>query len=102
MNSPSIPPYLSESKDAVLIKVHVQPRASKEGVAGVHGGALKLKVHSPPAGGAANDACIRLLSRLLGVPKRNVSIESGRKSRNKLFSIQGITLDECRKRLSPG
>jgi uncharacterized protein len=90
-------PYLSERKDgAVLLAVHVQPKASRSAVCGVHGSCLKIAVASPPVDGKANEAVIVLLAGLLKTAKRNISLQSGPQSRKKQFVIVGKTLEEIR------
>lgn len=54
---------------------------------------LKIKVTAPPEDGKANDAVIRLLASLLGIPKRCVSIANGEHSRQKQVAV---VLDEAR------
>ena len=71
--------------------VHVQPRASKTELAGLHGTALKVRLHSPPMDGAANEELIYFLARLLGVAKRSVRIVSGNSSRAKVIEIDGVS-----------
>ncbi len=85
-----LPPFLTVTKEGLLLRVHVQPRAKRAGVAGLHGDSLKLKVQAPPADGAANRACVELLARLLKVPKRSVSLRSGHRSREKTFLVEGV------------
>ena len=79
---------------AVRFAVRVQPRGSREAVEGVHGGALKVRLTAPPVDGAANEALVALLSMLLRVPKRDVSIVSGLTSRSKQVEVRGV--DEAR------
>lgn len=79
---------------AVRFTVHVQPRASRSEVAGVHGDALKVRLCAPPVDGAANDALVELLARLLAVGKRAVRIVAGASSRAKLVEVDGITEEQ--------
>jgi uncharacterized protein (TIGR00251 family) len=72
--------------------VHVQPRASRTELAGVHGSALKVRLHAPPVDGAANEALLEFLSERLGVPKRSVSIVTGHASRTKTVQVEGISV----------
>jgi uncharacterized protein (TIGR00251 family) len=44
---------------------------------GVHGAALKVRLHSPPVDGAANEELVTFLAKTLGVSKRAVRIVSG-------------------------
>lgn len=76
--------------------VHVQPRASRSEVVGLHGAALKVRLLAPPVDGAANDALVDLLATLLDVPRRDVRIVHGATSREKVVEIQGTTADAVR------
>ena len=73
--------------DVLRFTVRVQPRASRNEVAGVHGAALKVRVTAPPVEGAANSAVIALLAEVLGVPRGAVRIVSGDSSRNKVVEV---------------
>jgi uncharacterized protein (TIGR00251 family) len=73
------------------VSVHVQPRASRSEVVGMHGTALKVRLHAPPVDGAANDALVLLLAQQLGVPRRAVRIVAGAASRAKTVEIDGTT-----------
>ena len=83
----------------VLLPVTVQPRASRNAVAGLHGNALKLLLTAPPVAGAANAACLRLLTNLLGVSQARLSIIRGMKTRQKLICIAEMSVDTLRARL---
>ena len=78
---------------AIRFSVHLQPRASKNEIAGVHGGALKVRVTAPPVEGVANDALIDFLSQSLDIPRRNVCIVSGFASRNKVIEASEVDLE---------
>jgi len=80
----------TRSKRGIVIKVKVQPRSSKKGVSGVFGDSLKVKVNSPPVGGAANEELIEILSGELGVKKSAIKIIGGRASKDKIVEIEGI------------
>jgi uncharacterized protein (TIGR00251 family) len=79
--------------DAVRFTVRLQPRASKNEVAGLHGHALRVRVTAPPVDGLANEALIDFLSRALQVPRRNVCIVSGFTSRTKVVEISEVRLE---------
>lgn len=83
--------YASHYSDGTLLSVWVQPRASRAAVIGIHGDSLKIAVKSPPAEGRANEECIELLSSILDLPKKQVSIKSGHQSRHKGVFIKGLT-----------
>jgi uncharacterized protein (TIGR00251 family) len=73
----------------IVLNVHLQPRASKNEVCGVHGDALKIRLTAPPVDGAANKLCREFLAGLFGVPKSAVEIISGDTSRHKRVRIAG-------------
>jgi uncharacterized protein (TIGR00251 family) len=76
--------------------LHVQPRAARTELAGLHGGALKVRLSAPPVDGAANDALIRFIALRLGVPQRAVTLERGTSSREKTVKVEGIAVDAAR------
>ena len=80
----------------VRVAVHVQPRASRSEIVGVHGAALKVRLQAPPVDGAANDALVGLLAERLGVPRRSVHVGAGATSRAKQVEIEGTTEDAVR------
>ncbi len=57
---------------------------------GGSGEAWKLHVAAPPVDGKANDAIIRFLARLAGVPATAVRIVSGFTGTTKIVEIAGI------------
>lgn len=81
------------------LRVHVQPRASRTEVVGLHGDAVKVRVAAPPVEGAANDEVIRLIAGLLGIPKRDVRVVAGATDRRKQLEITGRTPEAVRRAL---
>jgi len=77
-------PFIQENTLGLKFKVFVQPRSSKNMIAGLHGDALKIKLTAPPVDGAANKMCIKYLAKCLNVPKSSMEIISGHTSRTKL------------------
>ena len=54
---------------------------------GRHGDALKVQVHAPPVGGAANAALVALLADTLQLPRRAIRILRGATGREKLVEV---------------
>jgi uncharacterized protein (TIGR00251 family) len=77
----------------------VQPGASRTGIAGLHGDALKVRVAAPPAEGRANRELLHYLADLLGVARVRIALIKGETGRRKTVVIQGIGLQEARRRL---
>ena len=85
--------------DGVRLRLRIQPRASREEVAGVAGDAIRLRLTAPPVDGAANDALVRFLAARLEVPRSAVELIAGRTGRTKLVEVTGVTPDEAARRL---
>lgn len=73
----------------LTLSLHVQPNAQKSGFAGLHGGALKIKVSAPAVDNKANAVLIEFLSESLGVPKSTIAIRHGMTGRRKVVEIAG-------------
>jgi uncharacterized protein (TIGR00251 family) len=73
----------------VILELHVQPGAARSEFAGEHGGRLKVRLAAPPVEGRANAALVEFLAGYFGVPKRNVRIAAGLKSRRKRVVVEG-------------
>jgi len=84
----------------LALQVYVQPRSSKNRVAGLHGSAIKVCVTAPPVENKANEAVIHFFADFFGVPKSSVAIKSGRQGRNKKVLIMNLTLAEAREILN--
>lgn len=72
----------------LILRVQVQPRASRDEFAGLHAGALKIRLTSPPVDGKANAALIAFLAEAFGVAKRQVTLLKGETGRAKQLRIQ--------------
>jgi hypothetical protein len=77
--------------EAVVLALHVQPGAKRTEVAGMHGGALKVRLAAPPVDGKANAELLRFLADAFGVPRRSIVIVRGTTSRDKVVRITGAT-----------
>lgn len=74
---------------SLLLRLHVQPRASANALTGLQGDALKLRLTTPPVDGKANQAVIACLAKLFHLPKSALTIKSGQQSRSKTVVIKG-------------
>ena len=91
--------YLHETEDGVILRVKVQPRASRDEVVGVKGDALKVRITAPPVEGAANTRLLTVLAKKLGIPRGRLELRTGSTSRLKSIIIQEISAAEIRRRL---
>jgi uncharacterized protein (TIGR00251 family) len=82
-----------KSRRGITLKVKVEPKSSKKGISGLVGDSLKVKVHAPPVGGAANEELIEVLSKEFGIRKSDIQIVRGSSSRDKIVEIAGRGAD---------
>jgi uncharacterized protein len=84
----------TEKNGAIIFNVRVVPRASKSEIVGELGGALKVRIASPPVDGAANVELIKVLAKTFGVSKSEVEIISGQTSKSKQIKIANLTAEK--------
>ncbi len=87
---------ITEKDGSVNFAVRVQPRASRDEIAGEYLDGLKIRLTTPPVDGRANEALRKLLAERLNVPLAAVSIASGERSRSKRIEIKGVTAEMIR------
>ncbi|WP_207060563.1 DUF167 family protein [Motiliproteus sp. SC1-56] len=87
----------------LYLACYLQPRASRDEIAGLHGDSVKIRLSAPPVDGQANAQLIRFMAKAFGVGRQAVEIVSGERSRRKQVRIQhpsrvppelGITRDD--------
>lgn len=94
-------PFAQDVGDGCTLAVRVHPGARKNDVAGIHAGAVKISLITPPVDGRANEALIEFLADLLRVPRARVAIVSGATSRLKVLRITGKSAAEVQAALFP-
>jgi uncharacterized protein (TIGR00251 family) len=73
----------------LILDLHVQPGASRSEFAGRHGERIKVRIAARAVDDKANLALVEFLAGYFGVPRRNVRITAGFKSRQKRVVIEG-------------
>jgi uncharacterized protein (TIGR00251 family) len=81
----------------VTVKVH--PRAKRNRIAGRIGNEYRLDLAAPPVDGKANEACIRFLADLAGVPTSRVHLVLGLTNRTKVIEIEGVSQEALEQKL---
>jgi uncharacterized protein (TIGR00251 family) len=85
-------PWLVETTDGrLLLHIAAQPNAKKTAVVGLRGGAVKLKVASPPVDGAANAEIVAFIATTLGLKQKDVTIVRGETGRRKTVELPAGT-----------
>lgn len=79
--------YRWDGEDLIL-DCHLQPKASKDEFAGLHGERIKIRLTAPPVDGKANAQLLAFLAAAFAVGKSQVSLESGQQSRQKRVRIK--------------
>jgi uncharacterized protein (TIGR00251 family) len=82
------------------LDIKVIPRAGRAALAGMRDGAYLVRLAAAPVEGAANAALIAFLAQLLDLPKRQIEIVSGEKSRLKRVKVKGLAAAVVRERLA--
>lgn len=93
-------PFLTSLSDGRLVlRLHVQPRASRSELVGLHGDRLKLRLAAPPVEGRANEALIAFLAETLGLKRQQLELLRGLQGRDKDLLVSGLDEAAVRSRL---
>ncbi|ENM5873511.1 YggU family protein [Vibrio mimicus] len=74
--------------DDLLLRLYIQPKASRDSIVGLHGEELKVAITAPPIDGKANAHLSKFLAKQCKVAKGSVVIEKGELGRHKQVRIQ--------------
>lgn len=73
--------------EGLLLRLYIQPKASRDTIVGVHGDELKVAITAPPVEGQANSHLIKFLAKQFRVAKSQVLLEKGETGRHKQIKI---------------
>lgn len=82
------------------IRIKVVPKASRSQVVGWEEDLLKVRVAAVPEKGKANKELIRLLSKVLSVPKTSIRVIAGETGRLKRIEVEELSDEELRNRMN--
>jgi hypothetical protein len=88
--------------EPTLLRVRVQPRATRDEIVGWRADTLGVRVTAPPVEGRANAAVAALVAGVLGLPTSAVQVVRGERGRDKWLRVAGLTPGEVRARLGQG
>lgn len=80
-------PWARRTAAGWVLTIRVQPGASRSGIVGPHGDALRVRVAAPANDGKANAELVRFLAEHLGIQRRAVEITLGHHARTKHVAI---------------
>ena len=90
-----------DAPDGCTLSLRVHPGAKRNAITGVHNGALKISLTTPPVDGRANDAVIAFLAQRLGLPRARIALVAGLASRSKTVRITGLSASDVAELLGP-
>lgn len=73
--------------DGLVLRLYIQPKASRDNITGLHGDELKVAITAPPVDGQANAHLIKFLAKQFRVAKSQVIIEKGELGRHKQVRV---------------
>ena len=80
-------PAIVRQDDVLIVRLYVQPKASRDKIVGLHDDEIKIAITAPPVDGQANSHLIKFLSKQFKVAKNQISIEKGETGRHKQVRI---------------
>ncbi|MCB1934329.1 MAG: YggU family protein [Nitrosomonas sp.] len=80
--------FRCEGHSDFVLTLHIQPGAKRTEPAGLHGDAMKIKLAAAPVEGKANLALLKYLADCFEVPRHQVVLKQGEKSRRKVVIIK--------------
>ena len=83
------------------LQLRIVPNAKRNEVIGEYGDAVKIKVAAPALEGKANEALLEFIAEKLHVHRRDITLITGEKSRDKRIEIASLDAAEARARLLP-
>lgn len=78
---------IEQLPDAMVLRLYIQPKASRDQIIGLHAEELKVAITAPPVDGQANAHLIKFLAKRFKVAKGMVVIEKGELGRHKQVRI---------------
>ncbi|WP_087021986.1 DUF167 family protein YggU [Thaumasiovibrio subtropicus] len=78
---------IHRQNDDLILRLYIQPKASRDNLVGLHGDEFKVAITAPPVDGKANAHLIKFLAKQFKVAKGAVSIEKGELGRHKQVRI---------------
>ncbi|QYK14019.1 DUF167 family protein YggU [Shewanella rhizosphaerae] len=78
---------VTKEEDDLVIRLYIQPKASRDQIIGPHGDELKVAITAPPIDGKANAHLCKFLAKQFKTAKGNILIEKGELGRHKQIRV---------------
>lgn len=86
-------PVTVKQDNSVIIKILAKPGAKQNGITDIIDEGVGVQIAAPPVEGQANTELVKYISKLLGLRKSDVTLETGSKSRAKTIVVNGLDRD---------
>ena len=83
-----MPAWCRWDGEDLILALRVQPRASRDELAGPYGERFRVRIAAPPVDGKANAHLLRFLADCFGVPVADAWLERGETGRDKQVRIR--------------
>jgi uncharacterized protein (TIGR00251 family) len=90
---------LRVSGNELLLDIKAVPGASKSRIAGISAGRLRVTIAAAPEDGKANEELRSFLAKSFGIPKKEITLKAGEKSRLKTLSFSAKFQSSVEERL---
>ncbi|AUY40122.1 DUF167 family protein YggU [Leclercia adecarboxylata] len=78
---------VSTCADGLVLRLYIQPKASRDTIIGLHGDEVKVAITAPPVDGQANAHLVKYLAKQFRIAKSQVLLEKGELGRHKQVKI---------------
>ncbi|WP_318437548.1 DUF167 family protein YggU [Photobacterium leiognathi] len=79
---------IHQNGDDLIVRLYIQPKASRDQIVGLHGDEIKIAITAPPVDGKANAHLLKYLSKQFKVAKGLIHVEKGLQGRHKQVRIE--------------
>lgn len=85
--------WYKREAEHLILHLYVQPGAKRTEIVGIHEGALKIRLNTPPIEGRANKELLKYIAQIFKVPPSQVVLQRGDKSRHKVLWVKNCLVD---------
>ena len=93
--SPQIPSNVWTESGTVFLNIHAKPGAKQSCITEISDTYIAVQVAAPAQEGEANAELVRAIASMLGVRKSAVTVDKGRRSRDKRIRVSDLDKDTC-------
>ena len=76
-----------QKENSFFLSILIQPNCKENEIQGIHGGKIKVRIHSPPVEGRANEELILYLAEVFHLRRNQIEIIKGHSTRHKQVKI---------------